>query len=101
MSPSSENGKDAYHWTLFTNNKDQLCTKNISDILDQEIRKVNGDYSHARNVGVLGPVAVTLVDSQKLQTLFSENRHRGQFKLKTIFACAQEYRTFMTEKMSH
>lgn len=67
--------------------------------MDTQVRKVNGDYNHARNVGVLDNTKVTILSADKLKNLFAENRHRGQFKLKTIFNSSDEYRIFMTEKM--
>ncbi|MEN0057419.1 MAG: GH3 auxin-responsive promoter family protein, partial [Bdellovibrio sp.] len=95
LSPLMKEGKACYHWTLFVPAQGQAETDVLAQALDKEMRKINGDYDDCRAVGVLGPAQVTLINADYLQKYFEQNRHRGQFKMKTTFETAEEYLQFM------
>ncbi|WP_413584425.1 GH3 auxin-responsive promoter family protein [Bdellovibrio sp. HCB274] len=99
LSPSTENGKTTYLWTLFVPENSKVDTENLANTLDQEMQRLNLDYRDCREVGVLGPAQVQIMNAEYLQTYFENNRSRGQFKLKTTFETAEEYLNFIRQNL--
>jgi hypothetical protein len=95
LSPHTEAGKTAYHWTLFVSDEVNLCENKLAETFDLEMQEQNPDYKDCREVNVLGPAQVRLLNSKNLQSYFDRNRDRGQFKMKTTFETAEEYLDFM------
>ncbi len=96
LSPTDVDGRAAYHWTIFAPNNISVDESTaLAKILDEKMQALNGDYSDCREVSVLGPARVTLINADHLQTYFENNRKKGQFKMKTTFETAEEYLTFM------
>ncbi len=95
LSPVLNNGKAAYLWTLFVPEKANINVESLAATLDQQMQKLNGDYHDCREVGVLGPAQVQIMNADYLQAYFEKNRSRGQFKMKTTFETAEEYLNFI------
>ncbi|MFV8259004.1 GH3 family domain-containing protein [Bdellovibrio bacteriovorus] len=99
LSPVLNNGKAAYLWTLFVPEKANIDVEALAATLDQQMQKLNGDYHDCREVGVLGPAQVQIMNADYLQAYFEKNRSRGQFKMKTTFETAEEYLSFIRNNL--
>lgn len=95
LSPTLKEGKASYLWTVFVPSETQVDTEALAQTLDQKMIALNGDYADCREVGVLGPAQVTVMNAEYLQGYFEANRSRGQFKMKTTFETADEYLKFI------
>lgn len=96
LSPSTNKvGKSCYLWTLFVPAKTEMDSDILAQTLDQELMRINDDYKDCRDVGVLGPAQVCIMNADYLQKYFETNRGKGQFKMKTTFETAEEYLAFL------
>ncbi|XGC79328.1 GH3 auxin-responsive promoter family protein [Bdellovibrio bacteriovorus] len=102
LSPTlGDDGKASYLWTLFVPPNTAVNEEALAQALDKKMMELNGDYSDCREVGVLGPAKVTIINADRLQSYFEQNRSRGQFKLKTTFETAEEYLRFLSQNIDN
>ncbi|WP_413574781.1 GH3 auxin-responsive promoter family protein [Bdellovibrio sp. HCB290] len=99
LSPGTLDGKTNYLWTLFVPENSDIDSIAMAATLDQEMQRLNGDYRDCREVGVLGPAQVQIMNAEYLQAYFEKNRSRGQFKMKTTFETAEEYLNFIRQNI--
>lgn len=95
VSPTTVQGRPAYHWTLFMD-LEQFKDLNVAGkVLDESLQEINLDYKDCRDVNVIVPPVVTLMCSSRLNSYFEKNRTKGQFKMKTTFASPEDFQDFM------
>lgn len=95
VSPGKTEGKQSYHWTLFTDKILHSERERIIQMIDSTLCEINLDYKDCREIGVIAPPSLTLMNTQKLQTYFERHRGKGQLKMKTSFPTSEEYFHFV------
>lgn len=95
LSPGIRNGKACYKWTIFSNDLDKNVL-NYAKCLDEAMSECNPDYLDCRELCVVESPIVEIVTSHILEDYFSKYREKGQFKMKTVFSCAETYNGFIS-----
>ena len=99
VTPSTdEQGRPAYEWTLFVGRPADLNSTACAAALDSALQRRNLDYRDCRKVGVIGPPVVCGSDAGFIERLFESNRHKGQYKLRSVFASPGDRSRFLGER---
>jgi len=94
LSPGTRDEKACYKWTLFSNQLN-VDVKFLEKILDEAMSLSNPDYLDCREQGIIASPIVEVVTSDILDEYFSRFREKGQFKMKTVFSCADSFNGFI------
>ncbi len=94
LSPGVRNGKVCYKWTLFSNNLND-SEEVYAQLLDRALSECNPDYLDCRDLNIIDLPVVEIVTSDILDDYFSKYREKGQFKMKTVFSCADSFNGFI------
>jgi len=94
LSPAVRNGKSCYQWTLFSNQLNSNV-KELEEILDETMSIANADYKDCRDSNIIEAPIVKVIKAEFLEQYFEQFRDKGQFKMKTVFACPDSFQGFI------
>ncbi|MNK07800.1 GH3 auxin-responsive promoter [compost metagenome] len=95
VAPTTQNGRPAYHWTLFVDVEKFQEPDLVARVLDEALQQINLDYKDCRDVNVVESPVVKLMCASRLNSYFEKYRAKGQFKMKTTFESPEDFQTFM------
>lgn len=95
---SPANDKPHYEWVLALDRNDDLIIEEISERLDLLLCEHSLDYDYARKAGHINPCKIKTILPQLVEEYFKQNRHRGQFKMKSIFKDSNEFYALFAEQ---
>jgi hypothetical protein len=89
-------GKAHYQWVVACDAEND--TQKLASALDACLMRASGDYREERLVAKhIDTPRVRVLPPTLISDYFAKNRHRGQFKMKTVFSTEAEFLKFANE----
>jgi hypothetical protein len=89
-------GKAHYQWVVACDSEND--TQKLANALDTCLMRASGDYQEERLIAKhIGDPQVRVLSVERISEYFSKNRHKGQFKMKTVFSTEAEFLRFANE----
>jgi GH3 auxin-responsive promoter len=90
-----QQAKPCYAWTLLVDQPEAVDRRAVLEALDRAMKEENGDYRGFRDEGMLDPPRLHLLPASVARAYFDRDAHRGQLKMKTAFASAEQLAVFL------
>jgi hypothetical protein len=98
VSPDENRGRPSYRWTLFVDEPKTFNTAKREGLaleLDKALIRISDGYADCRRENAIGTPMVHCMDGDLLGNYFEQFREKGQFKMKTSFVSADDFKVFM------